>query len=155
MKVEGYLFAGLALFLFVVSVVYGVLSEEWVGTTCMALSGGLSLIVGYYLLFTARRMDARPEDRADAEISEGSGEVGFFAPHSWWPIFTAAAFTVTTLGLVFGPFLALIGLMAVLVAVSGFLFEFYLGVNRAQGYTVGELEAMGESPTSSTKFLGE
>jgi hypothetical protein len=154
MKVEGLLFAGLAAFLLVVTVVYAVLSEEWVGVTCLALSGGLALIIGYYLLFTARRMDLRPEDRPDAEISEGSGEVGFFAPHSWWPIATAAGFTITTLGLVFGPFLALIGLVAVLVAVSGFLFEFYVGVNRAQGFTVGELDAMGEAPTTSRKFLG-
>lgn len=155
MKVEGYLFSGLAAFLLVVSVVYAFLSQEWVGVTCMALSGGLALIVGYYLLFTARRMDARPEDREDAEISEGSGEVGFFAPHSWWPIFTAAGFTITTLGLVFGPFLALIGLVAVLVAVSGFLFEYYVGVNRAQALTLGELEAIGEAPTSNRKFLGD
>jgi hypothetical protein len=155
MKVEGYLFAALAVFLLIVSVVYGFLSEEWVGTTCMALSGGLALIVGYYLLFTARRMDMRPEDRPDAEISEGSGEVGFFAPHSWWPIFTAAAFTVTTLGLVFGPFVGVIGLFAVLVTVSGFLFEYYVGVNRSQGFTVGQLDAMGEAPTSNRKWLGE
>ena len=154
MKVEGLLFAGLAVFLAVVSVVYAVLSEEWVGVTCLALSGGLALIIGYYLLFTARRMDLRPEDRPDAEISEGSGEIGFFAPHSWWPIATAGAFTVTTLGLVFGPFLALIGFFLILITASGFLFEFYVGVNRAQGFTLGELEAMGEAPTSDRKFLG-
>jgi hypothetical protein len=154
MKVEGLLFAGLAVFLAVVSVVYAVLSQEWVGVTCLALSGGLALIVGYYLLFTARRMDLRPEDRPDAEISEGSGEVGFFAPHSWWPIATAGAFTITTLGLVFGPFLALIGFFLVLITASGFLFEFYVGVNRSQGFTLGELEAMGEAPTSDRKFLG-
>lgn len=155
MKVEGYLFSGLAVFLAVVSVIYGVLSGEVVGTTCLALSGGLALIVGYYILFTARRMDDRPEDRADAEISEGAGEVGFFAPHSWWPILLAASFAVTTLGLVFGPFVGIIGFFALMIAVSGLLFEYYVGVNRSQGFTLGELEAMGEAPTASRKFLGE
>ncbi len=155
MKVEGLLFSGLAAFLGVVTVVYGVLSKEWAGTTMLALSGGLALIIGYYLLFTARRMDARPEDRPEAEISEGSGEVGFFAPHSWWPILLGGSFTITMLGLVFGPFVAIIGLFALLVAVSGFLFEFYVGVNRAQAFTLGELAAMGEAPTADRKFLGE
>ena len=155
MKIEGYLFAFIALFLVPVTVVYWLLSEDPTGTTCLALSIGLAFMVGYYLLFTARRMDARPEDRPEAEISEGSGEVGFFAPHSWWPIALGATFSLTMLGLVFGPFLALIGLFSVLVAVSGLLFEYYLGVNRAQGYTLGELEAMGEAPTSNHKFLGE
>ena len=154
MKVEGLLFSGLAAFLGVVTVVYGVLSKEWAGTTMLALSGGLALIIGYYLLFTARRMDARPEDRPDAEISEGSGEVGFFPPHSWMPISLAVGFGLTALGVVFGLFLFVIGFVAVTAAAFGFLFEFYLGVNRTQGQTLGSLRTMGEPPTSSSRFLG-
>ena len=134
MKVESALFAAFAAFLVVASVVYWYFSEEWVGTVCLVFSILLAFMVAYYLWFTARRMDARPEDRPDAEIAEGAGEVGFFAPHSWWPIGMAAGFTVTTLGL---------------------LFEFYVGINRSQGYTLGQLRAMGERPTSMRKFLGD
>ena len=36
----------------------------------LALSIALAFMVGYYLMFTARRMEARPEDRPDAEISD-------------------------------------------------------------------------------------
>lgn len=155
MKVEGLLFALIAVFLVVTSSVYWVLSHDPTGFTCILLSGGLAFIVGYYLLFTAGRLEARPEDRADAEISEGSGEMGFFSPHSYWPIFTAGAFTLTTLGLVFGPFLILIGFVAILICASGFLFEYYVGINRSQSQTLSSLDAAGLSATSTRKYLGE
>jgi small-conductance mechanosensitive channel len=155
MKIEAYLFGVLAVFLAPVSVVYWRLSKDWTGTTCLVFSVLLAFMVAYYLWFTARRMEARPEDRPDAEIAEGAGEVGFFPPHSWWPILMAAAFTVTVVGLVIGPFLAIIGAGFLTVAVLGLLFEFYVGINRSQGHTVGELQAMGEEPTSVHKFLGE
>lgn len=155
MKIEGYLFAAYALFLLVVTPIYGWLSGDWTGTTCLALSVGLAFMIGWYLLFTARRMEARPEDRPDAEISEGAGEVGFFPPHSWWPIAAAAAFTLTTFGLLIGNFLLLIGFAALAFAAMGFLFEYYVGINRSQAQTLGALEAMGEKPTSPHKFLGD
>lgn len=155
MKIEGYLFAFIALFLVPVTAIYWLLSEDPTGTTCLALSIGLAFMVGYYLLFTARRMDERPEDRPDAEIAEGAGEVGFFAPHSWWPLFLGIAFNVTLIGLVIGPFLAMIGGLFLTIAALGLLFEFYVGINRSQGQTLGQLAAQGDRPTSSRKFLGE
>lgn len=155
MRIEGLIFALLAVFMFVVAGVYWVLSRDPTGFTCILLSGGLAFIVGYYVLFTARRMDERPEDREDAEIAEGAGEVGFFAPHSWWPIALGASFSLTTLGLVFGPFLLLIGVGALLVSVSGLLFEYYVGVNRSQAFTLSTLDAMQAQATGPGKFLGE
>jgi hypothetical protein len=155
MRVEGLIFSLLAVFLFVVAGVYWVLSRDPTGFTCILLSGALAFIVGYYVLFTARRMDLRPEDREDAEIAEGAGEVGFFAPHSWWPIALGASFTLTTLGLVFGPFLIAIGVFALLMSVSGLLFEYYVGVNRTQANTLSTVEATGEQPTGPGKFFGE
>ena len=155
MKVEGALFAFLALFFAVITTVYWLLSKDPTGTTALGLTGGLCFIIGYYLLFTARRMEARPEDRADAEIAEGAGEMGFFPPHSYWPILLAASFATVGAGLVFGPFLVAIGFMFIVVSAVGFSFEFYLGINRSQGQTLGALEAMGEQPTSVHKFLGE
>ena len=155
MRIEALLFAALAAFLAPVSAIYWYLSRDFVGTTCLTFSVLLAFMIAYYLWFTARRMEARPEDRPDAEISEGAGEVGFFPPHSWWPIAMAASFTVTLVGLVIGPFLVLIGAGFLGVALAGLLFEYYVGVNRSQGHTLGELQAMGEKPTSVHKFLGD
>ena len=154
MKVEGALFSFFAAFFLVVTVVYWLLSEEWTGTVCLALTMLLAFLIGFYLLAVSRRIDLRPEDRPEARISEGSGEVGFFPPHSWMPISLAVGFGLTALGVVFGLFLFVIGFVAVTAAAFGFLFEFYLGVNRTQGQTLGSLRTMGEPPTSSQRFLG-
>ena len=43
------------------------------------------------MLFTGRRVDPRPEDQLDAEIIDGAGELGFYSPHSWWPLATAGS----------------------------------------------------------------
>ncbi|HWH29748.1 MAG TPA: cytochrome c oxidase subunit 4 [Mycobacteriales bacterium] len=155
MRIEAALFGFLAAFLVPATVIYWIFSEDWTGTACLAFSILLAAMVAYYLWFTARRMEARPEDRPDAEIAEGAGEVGFFAPHSWWPIGMAFGFTVTALGLVIGPFLALMGGAVLAYTTLGLLFEFYVGVNRSQGHTLGQLRAMGERPTSMRKFLGD
>jgi hypothetical protein len=155
MKVEGLLFASISAFLGSITAVYWLLSRDPTGTTALGLSAGLAFIIGYYLLFTSRRIDARPEDRPDAEIAEGAGEIGFFAPHSWWPILLAGSFAIVGMGLIFGYWLLVIGLGFIAVAIVGFTFEFYLGINRSQAHTVGTLEAMGEPPTSAHKFLGE
>ena len=143
MKIEGYLFLVLAVIILPCTVVYAVYSGDPTGITCLILSIGLAVMVGFYLTFTARRMEARPEDRPDADISEGSGEVGFFAPHSWWPIALAASFATVMIGLIVGPFLVLIGTLFLVVALMGLLFEYYVGINRSQGQTLGALEAMG------------
>jgi protein-S-isoprenylcysteine O-methyltransferase Ste14 len=155
MKVEGLLFAFYAAFFVPVTIIYWVLSGDPTGTTALVLTFGLAAMVGYYLWFTARRMEARPEDRPDAEISEGAGEMGFFSPHSWWPIATAASAMLVGLGLIFGVWLGLIGFSLLLITVFGFLFEYYVGMNRSQGNTLSALEAMGEPATSPHKFLGD
>lgn len=155
MRVEGLLFVFYTVFLVVAAGIYGWLSQDPAGTTMILLSGGLAFIVGYYLMFTARRMEARPEDRPDAEVSEGSGEMGFFPPHSWWPLYLAASVTVLAVGMAFGAWLFIIGLGLVTVTSMGLLFEYYLGVNRTQGQTLQALEAMGEKPTSPHKWLGD
>jgi hypothetical protein len=155
MKVEGLLFAFLSMFFLACAVIYWLLSRDPTGFTCLLLTGGMTFIIGYYLLFTSRRIGLRPEDREDAEIAEGAGEVGFFAPHSWWPIILGASFALTTLGLVFGPFLVLIGFIAVVLATSGFVLEYYFGINRTQADTLSVVEATGNAPTSTGKFLGD
>ena len=44
------------------------------------------MMVTFYLGFHAKKMEPRPEDRKDAEIADGAGELGFFPPYSWWPL---------------------------------------------------------------------
>jgi hypothetical protein len=127
MSFEGRMFVGVGLFLFPITVVYWYMSKEPAGTTALALAIGLCLLIGYYLLYTARRIDARPEDYEDAEISDGAGELGFYSPHSWSPLAVAGAAALTTLGLIFGWWLVYLAVPLLVIAVIGWVFEYYRG----------------------------
>ncbi|GAA1512095.1 cytochrome c oxidase subunit 4 [Kribbella lupini] len=127
MKVEAWVFGILTLFVLIVAPIYWVMSEDPTGTTALVMTFFLALLVTFYLSITARRMDARPEDRKEAEIADGAGELGFFPPYSWWPLWCAATLSVIVLGLVFGWWLFIIGTGLGIVALSGFIFEYYRG----------------------------
>lgn len=127
MRVEGWLFLGCAIFLSVADAFYWTLSKDPTGSTALALAVGLSFLIGFYLLFTGRRLPMRPEDDQNAEIEQGTGELGFFSPHSWWPLFVGLAGALAAIGVAVGWWLFLIGLFAVLLSVIGFVFEYYRG----------------------------
>jgi len=137
MKIEGYTFAAGAAFWFPAAAIYWVLSREEVGTTGLVFSGFLATIIAAYLISTSRRMEPRPEDRSDAEITEGAGDVGFFSPGSWWPIAIAGAASVMGVGLAYmAVWLMLIGFGLLLITVTGLLFEYYVGLGREDGQQV-------------------
>ena len=127
MKLEGRLFAVLGVFLLISTVIYWGFSKDPTGTSALALSAGLGALIAFYLLFTARRIDARPEDDEMAEVSDGAGELGFFSPHSWWPLAAALAGMMTFSGVVFGWWLVILAVPVVTYAVIGFVFEYYKG----------------------------
>jgi Cytochrome c oxidase subunit IV len=62
------------------------------------------------MLFTGR-LPKRPEVDKAAEIAQGIGEIGFFSPRSWWPLFLALAAVIAALGLAIGWWLLLIGML--------------------------------------------
>jgi hypothetical protein len=129
-KVEAAIFNLVSALLVVFAIVYGVWSKEPIGTTALALSAGLTILVGGFFWFISRRIDARPEDRKDADIADGAGELGFFSPASYWPITVALAIGLTAIGLAFFyPWLIIMGAVAILIAVGGLLFEYYVGQN--------------------------
>jgi Cytochrome c oxidase subunit IV len=133
-KVEALIFNIIAIFCFTAALVYGLWAREPIGTTALALSGGLTVLVGGFFWFVSRRIDPRPEDRKDAEIAEGAGELGFFPPASYWPFGLALSAAITGLGLAFWyVWLMLIGVAALVVTIGGLLFEFYVGQNAQQG----------------------
>jgi hypothetical protein len=131
---EARVFLGVAGFLFGATVVYALWTAgdsatghvEVAGATALALSGGLALIVGSYFAFVARRIDPRPEDRPEADITEGAGELGFFSPGSYWPIGIALSAALGGLALAFFQvWLLVIAFAAVMATVGGLLFEYY------------------------------
>jgi hypothetical protein len=129
-KVEALIFNIIAFFCVVAAVVYGVWAKEPIGTTALALSAGLTGLIGGFFWFVSRRIDARPEDRKDADIADGAGELGFFSPGSYWPF--ALALSAAAMGLAlafFYSWLIIIAGAALLITIGGLLFEYYVGQN--------------------------
>lgn len=134
MRTEYKIFGGVAAFLFAACILYAFWTRgeqghvEWIGTTALTLSGLLCTMCGGFFWFVSRRIDLRPEDRPEAEIVEGAGEIGFFSPGSYWPFGLAVFASVAGLGLVFWMWwLLLLGLLGVIFSACGLLFEYYSG----------------------------
>jgi Cytochrome c oxidase subunit IV len=134
MRTEYKLFGGVALFLYGAALLYALWTRgqlghtEMVGTVALILSGLLCSMCGGFFWFVARRIDLRPEDRSDADISEGAGEVGFFSPGSYWPFGLAIFAAIAGTGLVFVQWWVLgLGLLGVVLSACGLLFEYYSG----------------------------
>jgi hypothetical protein len=138
MTSESRLFGLVSAFLFLAAIVYAVWTKyslhgvEWIGITALVLSGLLTTMCTLYFFVVSRRIDPRPEDDPHAEISDGAGEVGFFSPGSYWPFGLALSALIAGLGLVYWQVWLLgVGLLAVLGATGGLLFEYYSGARRA------------------------
>src|ERR1700739_3745625 len=135
MHIEARLYEFVAAFFVFCTVLYGVLTSlfatggiEGGGRTPRALTSVMGLIVAAFFRFVARRLDTRPEDYEGAEISDGAGELGFFSPHSWWPILVALSRSVTAVGIALWlPWLIVAGVVFVLSSAAGLVFEYYLG----------------------------
>jgi hypothetical protein len=127
-KTEAWIFAITTSFFVVVSPAYWLISGDWTGTSALVMTTLLAAMVTLYLGFHASKMEPRPEDRKDAEIADGAGELGFFPPYSWWPLWCAAALGVIVYGVAMGAWwLVIIGFGLGALALCGFVFEYYRG----------------------------
>ena len=125
MKVSWQLFIGLALFYVLMTVIYWQVGGEPVGIGGMLLAAALAGMVGFYVWFTQRRIgQILPEDNLTALISDGAGELGFYSPHSWWPLPVALSMCALTLSLIIGWWLTLISVGALIISVMGFVLEY-------------------------------
>ena len=127
MKAEAWIFAICTVFFVLVSPAYWLVTGDWTGTSALTMTTLLTLMVTIYLGFHANNMEPRPEDRKDAEIADGAGELGFFPPYSWWPLWCTMCLATVVLGVVIGWWLVIIGAILGFVALSGLVFEYYRG----------------------------
>lgn len=137
MKIEAKLFEILTVFFIFIAIVYGVFTAmsrtgiEWAGVTALVLSGGLCVIIGTYFRFVARRLDTRPEDYDEAEISDGAGDLGFFSPGSFWPILVAASAALFAIAFaLFQVWLLVVAVGFIVASVCGLVFEYHIGPER-------------------------
>lgn len=127
MKAETWIFVICAVFFGLVAPAYWFITADPTGTSALVMTALLMVLVSFYLGFHASRMEPRPEDRKEAEIADGAGELGFFPPYSWWPLWCALTLSTIVLGVVIGWWLAIIGGVLGTVALCGFVFEYYRG----------------------------
>ncbi len=126
-------------FFFVVAVVYTwwnlvnntgevVNRIEWVGTIALLFTSFMSLLIAFYVSRVHRAQGGElPEDRLTAEIDDGDPELGEFSPWSWWPIVLAFAAAIGMIGLAVGTWLMPIGIGVFVVAIVGWVYEYYRG----------------------------
>ena len=134
MKAEAWIFAACTIFLVLVTPAYWLITDasdhgpDWTGTSALVMTTLLTLMVTIYLGFHAKRMDPRPEDRNDAMIADGAGELGFFPPYSWWPLWTAMALGTSVFGVAASAWwLVIIGGLLGAMALVGWIYEYYRG----------------------------
>ncbi|HET6300262.1 cytochrome c oxidase subunit 4 [Microbacterium sp.] len=101
---------------------------EWVGTIALLFTSFMSLLIAFYVSRVHRAQGGElPEDRLTAEIDDGDPELGEFSPWSWWPIVLAFAAAIGMIGLAVGTWLMPIGIGIFVVAIVGWVYEYYRG----------------------------
>jgi hypothetical protein len=82
-------------------------------------------MVGFYVWFTQKRIGKiLPEDNVTAQISDGAGDLGFYSPHSWWPLPVGLSACALSLSLVIGWWLSLISVGALIISIIGMVTEY-------------------------------
>lgn len=127
MKAETWVFVTCTFFFMVFAPAYWFVTGDPTGTSALVMTSLLTLLVSFYLGFHASKMEPRPEDRNDGEIADGAGELGFFPPYSWWPLWCGLTLAVIVMGVVIAWWLFVIGAVLGAVALSGWIFEYYRG----------------------------
>jgi hypothetical protein len=127
MKAETWIFGINTVFFALVAPAYWWITYDPTGTAALIMTALLTALVTFYLGFHASKMEPRPEDNKDGEIADGAGELGFFPPYSWWPLWCGATLAICVLGVVFGWWLFMIGAGLGTIALSGWIFEYYVG----------------------------
>lgn len=134
MRTNAILFWILSVFFFVAAAAYTLWNVidvglvEPVGTVAILLTGFLSVFLAFYFGRShAAQGGELPEDRLDANIDDGDPELGHFSPWSWWPIFLSGGAALAFLGLAIGMWIAYIAAALVVVALVGWVYEYYRG----------------------------
>ena len=96
---------------------------EVIGTAVIGFLIFLTSFIAFYLQSGMKKGELLPEDRLDAEIEEGAGEVGFFAPWSSWPVYLSATSAIVFLSLAVGWWLFFIGVGLSIIGIVGWVYE--------------------------------
>jgi hypothetical protein len=104
MRLEARIFLGIAAFLVLATVVYGVTAGEDAGTTMLLLAGGMAMMIGAYLAVQARRGTdaAEPGREGEGGAEEPAVDHGYLPHASIWPFGVGMGLVVMANGLALG-----------------------------------------------------
>lgn len=101
---------------------------EWVGSTALLFTGFMGAMIAFYVGRVHKAQGGElPEDSLTADIDDGDPEIGEFSPWSWWPLVLAFSAALFIIGLAVGQFLLPIGFAVFIVALVGWVYEYYRG----------------------------
>ncbi|KZE90703.1 cytochrome c oxidase subunit 4 [Microbacterium sp. TNHR37B] len=101
---------------------------EWVGSTALLFSVFMSAMIAFYVGRVHKAQGGElPEDVLTSDIDDGDPELGEFSPWSWWPLVLAFSAALAIVGLAVGTFLLPIGVAVFVVAIVGWVYEYYRG----------------------------
>lgn len=123
MKVEAWLFSGVAVFFLVTGGVYVRYSDDPAGAAALAVSFLMSALIAAFLWWQFHREGYRPEDREDALVQEAADRRFSFPARSYAPAVSAVGTALVGLGVVQGLWLALIGFGVLAPGIFGFVFR--------------------------------
>ncbi|MCF6522671.1 cytochrome c oxidase subunit 4 [Streptomyces sp. JJ36] len=124
MKLEALVFAGVAVFFGIVATGYATNHLEPVGTVALTVSCLMAALISAFCWRQHLKRGTRLQDRKDARVQEGVGHLDFFPPKSYAPVITALGAAVLATGVVYGVWLACIGVGVLAPGVAAFAFEF-------------------------------
>ncbi|HKT58344.1 MAG TPA: cytochrome c oxidase subunit 4 [Microbacterium sp.] len=101
---------------------------EWVGSVALLFATLMSALIAFYIGRVHNAQGGElPEDVLTSDIDDGDPELGEFSPWSWWPIVLALAASFGMIGLAVGTWMFPIGLAIFVVAIVGWVYEYYRG----------------------------
>jgi hypothetical protein len=104
------------------------LSIEWVGSVALLFTALMAALIAFYVGKVHKAQGGElPEDILTADIDDGDPELGEFSPWSWWPIVLAFSAALGMIGLAVGAWLMPIGIGVFVVAIVGWVYEYYRG----------------------------
>ncbi len=101
---------------------------EWVGSVALIFTALMGALIAFYIGRVHNAQGGElPEDILTADIDDGDPELGEFSPWSWWPIVLAFSAALAMIGLAVGAWMVPIGVGVFVVAIVGWVYEYYRG----------------------------
>ncbi len=110
MKIETWLWTGVAVFYLVLGAVYTAVSDDPVGSSILLIASGFGGLMAGWTWDWSRRHGPRPEDLPDATTADALGSVGVYPTSSLRPFALAVGATALMAGIPLGSWMSMGGI---------------------------------------------